>query len=113
MFVPWVLAQPQEPKPKARRKGKLGERSTESKTEEATSTSEVQSGASGATAAPKVFDRYYHMFAKGELNELVTEAAVEMGLHVGEPRLTGEGVHIVQDGWERSNYYVELRRWKS
>ncbi|KAH9901001.1 S-adenosyl-L-methionine-dependent methyltransferase [Cubamyces lactineus] len=104
VFVPWVLAQPQEPKPKGRRKGKLGERSAG----EATPPSEAQSDAT----TPKVFDRYYHMFAKGELNELVTEAAVEMGLRVGEPGLAGEGVQIVQDGWERSNYYVELRRWK-
>ncbi|KAI0331131.1 S-adenosyl-L-methionine-dependent methyltransferase [Cubamyces sp. BRFM 1775] len=113
VFVPWVLAQPQEPKPKGRRKGKLGERGAEEiRAEEAASASEAQSGATAPTATPKVFDRYYHMFAKGELNELVTEAALEMGLQVGEPGQAGEGVQIVQDGWERSNYYVELRRWK-
>jgi len=55
------------------------------------------------------------MFAKGELSRLVVEAAAELGLQVGSnPRDMGKnmrGVEIVQDGWERSNYYVELRLW--
>ncbi|KAL1944501.1 hypothetical protein VTO73DRAFT_2931 [Trametes versicolor] len=106
VFVPWVLAQPAAPKPKASRRSKGGhqhgpeEKVPESKEEP-------------APAASKVFDRYYHMFAEGELNELVTEAAGEMGLQVGEPEAGSVyGVQIVQDGWERSNYFVELRRWK-
>lgn len=62
----------------------------------------------------QVYNRYYHMFAKGELTGLVHEAATGLNLIVGIA--TGqlpstEGVEIVQDGWERSNYYVELRRW--
>ncbi|KAI0636900.1 S-adenosyl-L-methionine-dependent methyltransferase [Trametes polyzona] len=109
VFVPWVLAQPAEPKPKARRRGKDAGAVTE-KVDEVMATSQ---------AAPKVFDRYYHMFARGELSELVTEAATEMGLQVGEKspgeqqqdRRAASGVQIVQNGWERSNYYVELRRW--
>ena len=71
-----------------------------------------------ASPLPVVFDRYYHMFAKGELNDLVAGAASKMGLVVGapldgdRPGVVREGVQIVQDGWERSNYYVELRCWK-
>lgn len=65
--------------------------------------------------SPQVFNRYYHMFAKGELSGLVLEAAAELSLQVGpKPTECGknmQGVEIVQDGWERSNYYVELRRW--
>ncbi|PPQ72092.1 hypothetical protein CVT24_008379 [Panaeolus cyanescens] len=66
---------------------------------------------------PQVFNRYYHMFAKGELPLLVREAAEELGLRVGvaskdlEDKL--RGVEVVQDGWERSNYYVELRLWQT
>ncbi len=53
------------------------------------------------------------MFARGELKELVGEAAKDLHLHIGPPdvRVT-QGIDIVQDGWERSNYYVELRRWE-
>lgn len=64
---------------------------------------------------PQVFNRYYHMFAKGELGGLVHEAVTEMGLEIGPSSSRGSrgaGVEIVQDGWERSNYYVELKRWK-
>jgi len=66
---------------------------------------------------PQIFKRYYHMFAKGELSGLVTEAAKESGLRVGPEPESGDenliGIEIVQDGWERSNYYVELRLWKT
>jgi len=64
----------------------------------------------------QVYNRYYHMFAKGELTELVHQAVAGLNLRVGvaagQPPST-EGVEIVQDGWERSNYYVELRRWST
>lgn len=66
--------------------------------------------------ARKVFHRYYHLFAVGELAGLVYEAALEMGLAVGTPLSNksndNSGIEIVQDGWERSNYYVELKRWR-
>lgn len=69
----------------------------------------------GGTQEPQVYNRYYHMFAKGELPGLVVEAAAELGLQVGSepedaPHNT-RGVEIVHDGWERSNYYVELQLW--
>jgi tRNA (uracil-5-)-methyltransferase TRM9 len=54
------------------------------------------------------------MFAKGELTDLVSQAAAGLGLVIGgvvEQPTSTQGVEIVQDGWERSNYYVELRRW--
>lgn len=68
------------------------------------------------THEPVVLNRYYHFFSKGELASLVCDAAGGLGLHVGSPAdLEGtiKGVEIVQDGWERSNYYVELRRWQT
>ncbi|KJA27512.1 hypothetical protein HYPSUDRAFT_942556 [Hypholoma sublateritium FD-334 SS-4] len=68
-------------------------------------------------ATPRVYNRYYHMFAKGELVGLVNEAARELGLQV-EPKAESttkniRGVEVVQDGWERSNYYVELKLWQT
>lgn len=70
-------------------------------------------GAAQDPSSPEVFNRYYHMFAKGELASLATDAAMDLGLSVGERQDSqgSQGVVIVQDGWERSNYYVELRRW--
>ncbi|TFK92125.1 S-adenosyl-L-methionine-dependent methyltransferase [Polyporus arcularius HHB13444] len=113
VFVPWVLAQPAESKPKTRRKGKSGKPATPETPE---------TGVDAEHSPPKVFNRYYHMFAKGELNQLVADAASALGLVLGDAPAdgivaTGEGekecgVQIVQDGWERSNYYVELRRWE-
>ena len=82
----------------------------------------VLSGQLGSTSKgridseqPRVFNRYYHMFSKGELGGMVHEAVTEMGLEIGPSSSGGTrcaGVEIVQDGWERSNYYVELKRWK-
>ena len=70
------------------------------------------------THEPQVFNRYYHMFAKGELYGLVQEATKEIGMQIGPSISTGNpraarGVDIVQDGWERSNYYIELRCWET
>lgn len=69
---------------------------------------------------PDAIRRYYHMFAKDELRGLVQVAAQEIGLEVNSPSLNKaeemamatEGVEIVANGWERSNYYIELRRWQ-
>ncbi|KAH9180481.1 hypothetical protein EDB89DRAFT_2110581 [Lactarius sanguifluus] len=65
---------------------------------------------------PEVIQRYYHMFAKDELGQLVRVAAQEIGLMVGPPHMNqvegAEGIEIVASGWERSNYYVELQRWR-
>jgi len=67
---------------------------------------------------PDAIRRYYHMFSKDELRGLVHSATQELGLKVG-PRPSNEtevkcteGVEIVVSGWERSNYYIELRRWQ-
>lgn len=64
---------------------------------------------------PQVYNRYYHMFAKGELLMLVEEAARQIGLSIGPKRQIANedarGVEVIQDGWERSNYYVELKLW--
>ncbi|KAG6821067.1 hypothetical protein H0H93_007226 [Arthromyces matolae] len=70
------------------------------------------------SAEPQIFSRYYHMFAKGELTGLVQDAANSLGIEMGTPHegkkpfAPRRGVEIIQDGWERSNYYVELRLWE-
>ncbi|KAJ7046650.1 S-adenosyl-L-methionine-dependent methyltransferase [Mycena alexandri] len=68
-----------------------------------------------AEDSTQVFNRYYHMFDDGELAALVTLAAEELGLVIGPAAAEGslKGIEIVQDGWERSNHYVELRRWQT
>ncbi|KAF8310557.1 S-adenosyl-L-methionine-dependent methyltransferase [Clavulina sp. PMI_390] len=79
--------------------------------------------------APKVFQRYYHLFAASELPELFCKAAEELGIPVGPPPSSSSepststsasssqpdstrGVEIVNTGWERSNYYLEARMWR-
>lgn len=67
-----------------------------------------------AEAPSKVFKRYYHMFSKDELYELTRSAVQELCLAIGNESdvSADEGVEIVQCGWERSNYYIEIRRWR-
>lgn len=63
---------------------------------------------------PAVLQRYYHLFATGELLQLVHDAVTSLNLAIGSaqdaPNCT-QGVEIVRQGWERSNWYVEIRRW--
>jgi tRNA (uracil-5-)-methyltransferase TRM9 len=72
----------------------------------------VRSESRDSAAQPQVFNRYYHMFAQDEILVLVREAARSLGLLVTAPSIAEtHGVEVVQHGWERSNHYVELRRW--
>jgi tRNA (uracil-5-)-methyltransferase TRM9 len=58
------------------------------------------------------------MFSKDELRGLVQSAAQELGLKFGPPSSNEaeakgtKGIEIIVSGWERSNYYIELRRWQ-
>ena len=47
-----------------------------------------------------MFQRYYHLYRKGELEGEVREAGMEMGV---------EWVELVE-GWEKGNCYVVARR---
>ncbi|KAF8514061.1 S-adenosyl-L-methionine-dependent methyltransferase [Gautieria morchelliformis] len=91
IFVPWVLSQPSS-KPLDHQAPEGGE--------------------------PKVFNRYYHMFASGELEGLAREAAAVLDLEViskpssASDRRVRQGIEIVRSGWERSNWYMELKRWQ-
>lgn len=131
VFVPWVMSKGNTNKnrPKHIAKSRREEHPSSKITVAASSQSNPnEQPAEGLTAAmaytPQVFDRYYHLFAEGELVELVRSAASDMGLHIAsfttetrdrrvgtEPRR--RGLEIVRDGWERSNYYVELRCWEN
>ncbi|KAI0797936.1 S-adenosyl-L-methionine-dependent methyltransferase [Abortiporus biennis] len=91
VFVPWVLASQTS--------------KTNSKQEHTEETDKPKES--------QVFNRYYHMFARGELRSLVENAARDIGLHIGKEVSGARGVEIIQDGWERSNYYVEIRRWST
>lgn len=65
------------------------------------------------SASKQVFNRYYHMFAEGEVLVLVQEAADTLGLAVESSTASNslQGIEVVRHGWERSNHYIELRRW--
>jgi tRNA (uracil-5-)-methyltransferase TRM9 len=69
-------------------------------------------GTQATTEGTPVYKRYYHMFSNGELRHIVTEAATNLSLQIGSPRSGGKGISILQEGWERSNYYIELRLWQ-
>lgn len=65
------------------------------------------------TQQNQVLNRYYHLFKDGELAQLVKEAAAEVSLVIGQEQEQAIGLEIVRQGWEKSNYYIELRRWKT
>lgn len=61
----------------------------------------------------QVYRRFYHFFAPGELRELTCEAAQSLGMLVGPSSIHDAtmGVEIVKDGYEKSNWFIELKRW--
>lgn len=62
-------------------------------------------------AAPIVYERYYRLFAEGELDELVRSAALELGLIVdaADPR-AGPALIVERTLFERGNWAIEARR---
>lgn len=62
---------------------------------------------------PSIYNRYYHMFVEGELENLVRDAVLNLDMIIGPENSSVErrGVEIVQKGWERSNWYIELKCW--
>ncbi|KAH8107100.1 S-adenosyl-L-methionine-dependent methyltransferase [Cristinia sonorae] len=111
VFVPWVLT---SPAPKVGPKVKPRRRKQNQQLE--TPTPETSQEDVARESQQRVFNRYYHMFAKGELTALVHDAARGLALEVGPEPVGSEekrrGLHIVEDGWERSNYYVEFKCWE-
>ena len=99
VFVPWVLSK---------------EHQKNQNTDHASSDISL----SAVPRETQVFHRYYHLFSDGELARLVSSAAEGLGLVVGPPPEMPEkhsktrGVAVIQEGWERSNYYIELRCWE-
>lgn len=118
VFVPWVMSQ-QNPNKKIKPRAKSRRDQDSCDGDSASNSYGIVDKTLEAPMQeePHIFNRYYHMFAKGELVQLVRDAASELGLHVGPrtdeivPSEMKAGMQIVQYGWERSNYYVELRRW--
>ncbi|CCM02396.1 uncharacterized protein FIBRA_04494 [Fibroporia radiculosa] len=115
VFVPWVLSQmSSKPKPSAKSSRTRSNGSGSTYQEEEAVSPSPEDNTTGTSEKPAVFNRYYHMFAQ----------ANELGLVIGSPHeLRVEspdskhirnmtGIDIVQDGWERSNYYVEIRCWR-
>lgn len=46
----------------------------------------------------RVYNRYYHLFEKGELRSITEEAS----------RLSKVNIEVVQEGYEKDNWYIEL-----
>lgn len=84
-------------------------------------TTENHSGNAEPPAAPEqaqperqVFHRYYHLFVEGELREDVVAAATGMGFAIrGErddqdgTRKGGKWLRIIEEGYEKDNWYLE------
>jgi len=111
VFVPWVLT---------RRHPKKASNHIEAIQSSNISTKpQTPEHSSSGQADTKSLNRFYHMFGEGELTQLACEAAHELGLRVGSNSSADEdddgkmGAEIVQSGWEKSNYYIEMRRWKT
>jgi tRNA (uracil-5-)-methyltransferase TRM9 len=137
VLVPWVLQPPrpastrQPGRPGARRKkrpatttnGEQGaeydEADQEGKLEPAPQPTET------AVEEPKVYHRYYHLFLRGELRELVVTAAREDGYEVvpdpqeqsdgtrepttasGPGEEDGKWMRVLKEGWEADNWWIE------
>lgn len=108
VLVPWVLQPPQQPQQARQKKGKGKQQAPsvgQSDSPEETMPPPV--------AAPQVFHRYYHLFVKGELEQLITEAAEREGFGVVDQassdslQASGRWLRIVQSGYERDNWWLE------
>jgi len=68
-------------------------------------------------SSQQIFERYYHFFAPGELLKLTREAGRVLGLLEGTPSQSmprgTRGFEITRDGYEKSNFYVELQLWET
>ncbi|KAL7414551.1 hypothetical protein BDY24DRAFT_385611 [Mrakia frigida] len=69
---------------------------------------------------PRVYQRYYHLFKSGELQDLLASACEEEGFSFlpfsedgeveEEEGVEGKWVQIVKQGWDRDNWFCEIRR---
>lgn len=134
VLVPWVL-QPARPastrqpgQPRARRKKQAAPEDRQDAVADAESagdTPKVAEEANTVAEAPKVYHRYYHLFLREELRELVLTAAREDGYDVlpdpvehaeggdqaSAVARTGEGsgkwMRVLKEGWEADNWWIE------
>lgn len=98
VLVPWVLKPNSKPIPKSTIAGQI--KTNEQPEEEET-----------------VYHRYYHLFVKDELRDLVCAAAQEEGYRVirspsspgvgGEGKGEGQWMRIRGEGWEADNWWIE------
>ena len=52
---------------------------------------------------PLLLQRYYHLFRKGELRELVEIAA----------STSSTPIHVIEDSWDHENWYVLVEKLKA
>ncbi|KAK8094520.1 S-adenosyl-L-methionine-dependent methyltransferase [Apiospora hydei] len=90
LLVPWVMKQKKEKKEKKKTKGKSAEEGAEAVAEEGN----AEGGSSDPPPADTTYQRYYHLFRKGELEEDV-EAV---------------GGKVVRNGYDKDNWWVVASR---
>jgi tRNA (uracil-5-)-methyltransferase TRM9 len=60
-----------------------------------------------ADSEAQVFNRYYHLFVKDELQDLVESAARDDGFTVGKLPASGKWLRTIATGWEADNWWIE------
>ncbi|KAJ9125681.1 hypothetical protein QFC22_000643 [Naganishia vaughanmartiniae] len=156
VMVPWVLQPKVQPKPKNPKKqekksrGPRGKGAPDTATATATTSTDQQEPTSpsqttssiidesgpadeSTPAAPQVFHRYYHLFVKGELRELVVDAGRAEGFTIVQQQPTESDdsqdsslqnnaisttatngkstakkwLRVVEEGYEKDNWWLE------
>lgn len=105
VLVPWVLQSRQASR------GRDGDKGSTASAGSSHNTTGVSPGQDKEET--KVYHRYYHLFTKGELRDLVTEAANAEGYAVVaddkefDLGLESRWVHVRAEGWEADNWWLE------
>lgn len=122
VLVPWVVKPgPGEGKKKANGNGRMRGRGNGANGGEENANGKVNGNGNGRVAPTpepqpvvnvnaddKVFNRYYHLFVKGELRDLVKTAARSEGFRLDDEKTAGEKyLRIVNEGWEADNWWIE------
>lgn len=102
----WALEQGEEDMLKRRKKLETAALSAASDQEQDVFVpwgSNVNPKKSEASTTPQpIIKRYYHLFKKEELKSLCLDAAKDLGLD--------QSVQVVDGGWERGNWWIQLIR---
>ena len=94
VLVPWSMSEFPVKKEEFKEKVKEEEELKEEEQEELKEEEEKESQSKRVKKDESAFQRYYHLFKKGELDELVKEA----------------GGTILESGYDRDNWYIKFQK---